>query len=601
MRASLQDPTILYELSQKRDYRRKILGAAGGQGRPDEKLPENFAPVPYEMNEKDFVEKVIIPEAASPAERAELWIRQGKIIAKKNKLPMPLVFNETTCCLSPLDHIDEFWSKGETKQSLPPFPRRIGIRAPPKITRTEPTMVPSQIVRPLPDPPENTYYTLFLKVCYDGDKKGHSHEFGLTHKCTWCDLQLPKELEILTPEQGLIAIEEQGIEVSKETFEDLLNETHHVNSFKTKLLTEIPGPLDNWISLMEMNPEPALGYREVMEKTQAELTKLPIDSKEAEVAIALSEFSSLAGDLENACKVRLSSAQHGILDSIVEDGAESIIRFLQSYVAVPLFQVLTNQTTNLSIPKSWALSDQHKNDIITILANHRGYLTKFNKVTLTPWLKAKISTFILQARSIINKLELIRPLQVPGGRQTYLFFLKFCLFAPLANFVDPNILPISSGTELPQSHVEQQALFPAKFVADMTLRFKDEGFHLTPEQIRELIAKRNEMEKSNIIKEMNDMSRAGKDIEKIKMKLGLGKWAAGGTKGIYAYDKDRYDIEREERAKAGIIDFPGYGPEGQGEPTGRDVDGLGYYNTGGDEEGYIGDGDLGDIMGFDEE
>jgi hypothetical protein len=599
MKSALQDPMIQQNLSKKRDYRRKILGAAGGQGRPEEQLPANFAPIPYAMKEEDFVEKVIIPEAASAEDRAELWIRQGNVIAKKNKLPMPLVFNEASCCLSPLENLDEFWLKGDTKQSLPPFPKRTGIKAPPKITRAEPTMIPSQIVRPLPDPPENSYYTLFLKVCYDGDKKGHSHEFGLTHKCIWCDLKLPKEVELLTPEQGLVAIEEQGIEVSKETFEDLLNEVHKVNSFKTKLLTEVPGPLDNWISLMEMEPEPAIGYREIMDKTHASLIKLPVDAKEDEVAMALSEYSILAGNLESVCKVRLSSTQHGMLDSIASDGAESIIRFLQSYVIVPLNQLITNQQTILTIPTSWDLSTQHTLDLKNILAGHREYLMKFNKVNFTPWLRAKIDTFLLQARSIINKVELIRPLQVPGGRQTYIFFLKFCLFAPLANFVDPNILPITRGTEVPESHVEQEALFPARFVTDMLNRFKNEGFKFTPEQIRELIAKRNEMEKSNIIKEMNDMSRAGKDIEKIKMRLGLGKWAAGGTKGIYAYDQDRYDIEREERAKAGIIDFPGHGPEGG--VMDQATDGLGYYNTGGDEEGYIGDGDLAGIMGFDEE
>ena len=80
------------------------------------------------------------------------------------------------------------------------------------------------------------------------------------------------------------------------------------------------------------------------------------------------------------------------------------------------------------------------------------------------------------------------------------------------------------------------------------------------------------------------------------MQLGLGDWAVGGTKGIYAYDPERYDVERDQRAQAGIIDFPGYGPEGA---TVQQND-LGYYNTG-EEEGYIGEGDLADAMGFDEE
>jgi len=597
LKAALQDPTILQALAQKRDYKRKILGAAGGQGRPDEEIPQNFAPIPFAMKAEDFVEKVIVPEAASPRDRAELWIRQGNYLAKTSKLPKPLAFSETSCCLSPIDRIDDFWKKSSA--SLPAFKKLVGLPAPPKIMRTEPTMKPSLISRPLPDAPEKSYYLLFLKVCYDGEKKGHSHEFGLTHKCIWCDLKLPKEAELLTADQGRTAIESQGIDVSKESFDDLLDETHRVNSFKTKLLLELPGPLDNWIKLTKMEPEPAEDYRSMMSRTQVELMKLPPDAKDVEVAVALSEFSTFVGDLEAQFKVRISPAQHPIFDQILNDGSESIIRFLQSYVIVPLKQFVSKQAQLSVIPKSWDLSFQHKMDIEGLLKEHRSYLTKFNKVQMTPWLEAKVETVLEQARATLDALMSLRPLQVPGGDQTFGFFLKLCLFAPLANFVDPNTLPISSSGAAPASQVEQQALFPARFITDMAARFKTEGSHLTPEQIRELIAERNEKEKANIIKKMNDMSRAGKDIEKIKIKLGIGEYAVGGTKAIYAYDQDRYDIEREERAQAGIIDFPGQGPEG-GQGMNQPVDALGYYRTG-DEEGYIGDDDLGDINGFDDD
>ena len=602
LRAALQDPTILQLLSQKREYKRKILGAAGGQGRPDEVLPPNFAPIPYTMKEEDFVEKVIIPEAASAQDRAELWIRQGNFLAKKNKMPMPLAFTETSCCLSPLHSTNAFWKKSDIVQSLPPFPRRTGIPSPPKITRTEPTMKPSQIVRPLPDAPEASYYLLFLKVCYDGDKKGQSHEFGLTHVCMWCGLKLPSEADILTAEAGRTAIESQGIDVSKESFDDLLNETHRVNSFKSALRLEIPGQLDNWTSLMMMEPEPAVGYRETMQKTQTALLKLPVDAKEVEVALALSDFSVMASSVEQAMKTRLPTTQHALFDGLVAGGAESIVRFLQSYAAVPIRQLISKQAKTPVIPKSWELSDIHKLDLMNLLGLHRGYISKFNKVAITPWLVAKVETFLSQVRSIVDVLQLLRPLQMPGGIQTYEYFLKFCLYAPLGNFVDPNVLPLNMtdlSVELPESHVEQEALFPARFISEMIVRYRDEGFKLSPEQIRELIAKRNEMEKANIIKKMNDMSRAGKDIEKIKMKLGLGDWAVGGTKGIYAYDPERYDVERDQRAQAGIIDFPGYGPEGPGSVGAGGQEGPDYYNT--NEDGYIGDDQLADVMGFDED
>jgi hypothetical protein len=128
-------------------------------------------------------------------------------------MPMPIVFNETSCCLSPIQAADEFWTTGQGSQSLPPFRKRTGVQPPPKITRIEPIMKPSQITRPLPDAPENSYYKLFLEVCYNGEKKGQAHEFSFTRKCIWCDLSLPKDVELLNPEQGLTAIEYQGIEV----------------------------------------------------------------------------------------------------------------------------------------------------------------------------------------------------------------------------------------------------------------------------------------------------------------------------------------------------------------------------------------------------
>ena len=607
LKAALQDPTILQVLAQKRDYKRKILGLSGGQGRPDEEIPPNFAPIPFVMKPEDFVEKIIIPEAASPKDRAELWVRQGNHLARTTKLPKPIAYSEASCCLSPINKIDEFWIKSAS--SLPPFKKLAGLPAPPKIMRFEPTMKPSVISHPLPNAPEKSYYLLFLKVCHEGEKKGHTHEFGLTHKCIWCDLKLPKEAELLTAEQGRTAIESQGIDVSKESFEDLLNETHRVNSFETKLLLELPGQLDNWIKLTQMDPEPTEGFRAIMSRTQAELMKLPPDAKAVEVALALSEFSTFVIDLEEQFKMRIAAAQHAIFDQIIQDGSESIIRFLQSYVIVPLKQFVSKRAANPLIPKSWNLSWQHQMDVESVLKEHRSYLTKFNKVQTTPWLTAKVDTVLVQTRVILDALMSLRPLQIPGGEQTFGFFMKMCLYGPLANFVDPNTQPLTTA-EAPASQVEQHALFPARFISDMAARFKVEGSHLTPEQIRELIAERNEKEKANIIKKMNDMSRAGKDIEKIKIKLGIGEYAVGGTKAIYAYDQERYDIEREERAQAGIIDFPGQGPEGTGGATGtggaigaidqRPVDGLGYYQTG-DEGGYIGDEELGDINGFDDD
>ena len=244
------------------------------------------------------------------------------------------------------------------------------------------------------------------------------------------------------------------------------------------------------------------------------------------------------------------------------------------------------------VPKKWGLEQFHANDVHTLLKEHMEYLTKFQKIQTTPWLRSKLQAAVSQAREILKHVQHIRPVQIPGGKQTYGFFLKFCLFAPLANFVDPNILPalLEDGVEVPISQVEEQALFPARFISDMIKRFFDEGFRFTPEQIRELIAKRNVMENDNVIKKINAKDRSGREIEKMMMKAGIGEYAVGGTSAIWGYNKDQIKKEREQRIEMGLM------PPGE-----EKADGLGYYGQQGEGEGYIGDGELGDINGFDDD
>jgi hypothetical protein len=179
--------------------------------------------------------------------------------------------------------------------------------------------------------------------------------------------------------------------------------------------------------------------------------KLPPDAKAVEVAVALSDFSTFVTDLEERFKARISVAQHAIFDQIIKDGSESIIRFLQSYVIVPLKQFISKRAANPVIPKSWELSWQHQMDVEGLLKEHRSYLTKFNKVQATPWLTAKVDTVLQQTRATLDALMGLRPLQIPGGDQTFGFFMKLCLYAPLANFADPNVQPLTAAAEAPAS------------------------------------------------------------------------------------------------------------------------------------------------------
>ena len=63
-------------------------------------------------------------------------------------------------------------------------------------------------------------------------------------------------------------------------------------------------------------------------------------------------------------------------------------------------------------------------------------------------------------------------------------------------------------------------------------------------------------EKMNIIKDLDSMGEDEKRVELVKKVLGIGRWAIGGSKLIYAYDQDQYEKEREERVRRGDTDMP---------------------------------------------
>jgi hypothetical protein len=70
-------------------------------------------------------------------------------------------------------------------------------------------------------------------------------------------------------------------------------------------------------------------------------------------------------------------------------------------------------------------------------------------------------------------------------------------------------------------------------------------------------------------------------VDLLQKQLGIGEWAVGGTKLIYEYDKDYYDLERKRRIDAGIVDFlPGRKMNENGLSEGRAHDEMGFkvYN-----------------------
>ena len=59
-----------------------------------------------------------------------------------------------------------------------------------------------------------------------------------------------------------------------------------------------------------------------------------------------------------------------------------------------------------------------------------------------------------------------------------------------------------------------------------------------------------------MIKDFNKLSEDERRVELMNKRLGIGRWAVGGTSLTWKYDADYYDLESQRRQEAGLRSHP---------------------------------------------
>ena len=145
----------------------------------------------------------------------------------------------------------------------------------------------------------------------------------------------------------------------------------------------------------------------------------------------------------------------------------------------------------------------------------------------------------------------IRTPLVPGGAIGLPYLLQAMVLGIMAECADPNLVP--AGESIEAGPTEPRGAM--QIISICLGRFRMEGLNFTTEEIRSMIARRDEVEKMRIISKLDRMSPEEKAAELLNKRLGLGDWAIGGTKAVYAYDKDQYERERIERGEmVGLVE-----------------------------------------------
>lgn len=564
-----KNPTQQMLLQKKREYRTKLFGKVGGL--KSDVISKSFRPVPMIVTEEDAAKAPVVPAAAAPSFAATAWIRQAHSIARGSAALNPdAPVMETTCCLHPITQPAQFW---EGQGELPGLEARTagkGAFRTASATTTFYTEPPKALVGKVD---AKDYFQVFARLCYQGDNKGMPHKLGLTLTCSECGLNFKKNpnIPLVTDSDPKKAAEElvkeaselqahivsQGIVITDETFEDLINTAHLKSTVTMAPLPTIPRITNSIPDLIAVQPHPFEAWERVLNATQVALAEIGEQPTTIQIAKAAEELVGEIDEKEQFIRTRLGDEAFRFIQSLIKRTPRECGESLMTFVLVPFQRWLTGfDLRNIKLLKSYELTKDTERDILTGLSTTLRPLGDLEDLTGLALRKVRqlVEDLSSACKNIFPKL---RGILLPGGRIMQEYLLRAYVMGIIQRFMDPHHVPegdeeLGGGAAAPAN---MKMLYKA--LATCITKYAVGTKVPSEDEIRLSLEKRAEKERNIFRKERDGMSRDRRKVEAALKQLGMGKWAVGGSKAIRQYDADRYEAERAERAAAGIIDYPG--------------------------------------------
>jgi hypothetical protein len=563
--------TVSQDLALKRAYLESK--AAKLEQTFAERIPEGFLP---EMKKP---EDVVVPEVVARMANsgmADAWIRQANELARKTAIIIRgTPYTTTTCCVSNIQTPSSFWQSASDLIKLGIRTMNPNYRVPNLWVHFKPRPVSEIAV----EADDDLNYRLFLKVCHTGPNKGNMHEVGLTFKCRQCGFQFPCNPTVIDADNdssdGKLAVSSQGIDTSREAFEDLLDTVHLNNQIESYRVKHVETTDELLTRLAEIEPQPFDGWENLINTTFAELQRLGNGANNADIINALADLSNKASEAEEKLKAKLPTYAPTI-DLLNSLSWDNLMQVIYTYFIVPYTRLLTayksdaykfvlykasfkdiNEDKSIELERIWSeyseLADDNKVAIETIMDIDNNLFNIFDgPVKKSVNVQNKLSQCV-ERFSALYKFKDDLHSGILYGRERTLKYIKDALFnGILAELIDPSYT--SGGTVI---DIGKSIDGIVRILSGTLKKFNQERLAFSDEELKDLLMDTVEKEKAQIISDFDKMDDDEKVVELIKKNLRIGRWAVGGTKAIWAYDADQYERERIEREKAGIIDFPG--------------------------------------------
>jgi hypothetical protein len=586
----MEDPMVQADLAEKRRYEEDVMGrVSSGDNIPRDAVFPSFLPdlkmTPITEAAKNAITPEIAEKLGNQHALVKLWIRRAHQIANDSKEAIyGSPFLETTCCISSLTTSQEKWKDVSDLPELQTRRWQPMLQGSSLVTHFIPREQSSEVATADKD----LFYRIFLKYCFKGKRVGHPHEPNLMNACIWCGFQFPSHPKIIdAKEEGKPALAAQNVSTDTESFTNLLDTIHTVYEVSPELLPVPMGFTELMTDFGGIRPPPIEQWSSVMEDTIREFKKLNHNASPEElktdIVLAMGTMSDVGRFYQDRIASRFSAQYMQIMESIVKLSWNNFFQILQSYFSVPFHRILCGfDPDSLFIPieTRMDLSDKHAQDLKKMMDVHlRDLSKKPEDWTSNPQYdlaRAKLRYYSNQMSEIIAYKDRIRAIRFPGRQMSLEYIQRVLFFGPLAMMLDSYHIPedaiiMSAVKEISNPSID----YLLRLIHLSIEKYNREKLSYDDERIRYMIAAKEEMERVHVIKEFDKLSDEERAIEKLNKKLGLGKWAVGGTKLIWAYDKDYYDQERLRRLDAGMIDFEGVSTGENLPPAGREHDELG--------------------------
>jgi hypothetical protein len=131
------------------------------------------------------------------------------------------------------------------------------------------------------------------------------------------------------------------------------------------------------------------------------------------------------------------------------------------------------------------------------------------------------------------------------------------LYGPLADLFNGSKLPTEAEVPLERSK-KKAPLFDTsiamliKIMGASLDQFDKHRLGYSNEELREIIQRRAEQEKQNILSKLDKMPAEQRHVATMNMRLGLGRYNVDKLKSIIKYSADQIELERKEGIEAGI-------------------------------------------------